>query len=598
MLNTTDIKVMVSKGEGFNVEFKAQVPLKVRDIAEEICAFANAAGGYVLIGVNDKNKVLGVDIDNRSRSAIQNAISDISPSVHTEIYPVEVDDKTVWVIDVSSGRNKPYMFSGALYIREGSNTQKMTTAEEVRSFFQQNECVFFDEAPCRKFDITRDLDNEFVAEFKMLAGYHQEITTEHLFNNLKLYTDDGHFKNGAVLFFSKRPDDLLDSAFVRCVLFDGVDKRYIADDKRMHGPLFKQYEQALAWLKKHLKVRYDIEGQGGRPRKELWEIPEVAMKEALINALAHRDYYDKGARIVVELYDDRLVVTNPGGLVSSIPPEKFGTISRSRNPLVFGLMERIRMVEQIGSGVMRMRKAMKEAELAQPDFGLRGSFSITLDKQHGEFFNEPEPIVEKIELSDIQNKALALIKANGSITINELGDALSINFRKAQRIVKYLREKEYIERDGGKKIGTWIVTEKSGMLNGTLSGTLSGILNGTLNNVENVPENNVSLSEAPQNERHIEAKEKNGLSEIQSKALAIIKTNGSITISKLGEILSVSFRQARRIVKHLKDNDYIKREGSDKKGIWIVNVPVNDKNVPVNDKNVPVSGTLNVPVNY
>ena len=457
MLTSDDIKVIVSKGEGFNIEFKAQVPQKVRDLAEEVCAFANAAGGYLLIGVDDKNKIRGVEIDNRVRSAIQNTIGDISPAVRTEMYPVDIDSKTVWVIDVTSGRNKPYVFSGAVYIREGANTQKLTAAEEIRNFFQQNECVFFDEIPCRKFDISRDLDTEFVAEFKMLAGYHQEISNEHIFNNLKLYTEDGYFKNGAVLFFGKRPDDLLDSAFVRCVLFDGVDKRYIEDDKRMHGPLFKQYEQAFAWLKKHLKVRYDIEGQGGRPRKELWEIPEIAMKEAIINALAHRDYYDKGARIVVELYHDRLVVTNPGGLVSSIPPEKFGTISRSRNPLVFGLMERIRMVEYIGSGVMRMRKAMKEAALPQPDFGFQGMFSISLVKEQGDFFNEPESVVEKNGLSDIQNKALELIKANSSITSRELGEALSIGFRHAKRIVKHLKDNGYIERIGSDKTGIWVV---------------------------------------------------------------------------------------------------------------------------------------------
>jgi ATP-dependent DNA helicase RecG len=327
----------------------------------------------------------------------------------------------------------------------------------MRSFFQQSECIFFDEIPCRQFDMKRDLDTEFVAEFKMLAGYHQDIPNEHLFNNLKLFTEDGYFKNGAVLFFGKRPDDLLDSAFVRCVLFDGVDKRYIEDDKRMYGPLYRQYEQALAWLKKHLKVRYDIEGQGGRPRKEHWEIPESVLKEALVNALAHRDYYDKGARITVELFDNRLVVANPGGLVSSIPPEKFGTISRSRNPLVFGLMERIRMVEYIGSGVMRMRKAMKDAALPQPDFGLQGMFSISLEKLKDFDVDPKELAVEREGLSEIQNKALTLIRANSSITINELSEMLSVSFRHARRIVKQMKDNGCIRRDGSDKTGIWIV---------------------------------------------------------------------------------------------------------------------------------------------
>ena len=454
MLTSDDIKSLISNGEGYNVEFKVRVPQKVRDLAEEVCAFANAAGGFLLIGVDDKNTIQGVEIDNRLRSAIQDAIGDISPAVRPEFYAVKVDEKMVWVIDVPSGKNKPYIFSGAVYIREGSNSQKLTTAEEMRSFFQQSECVFFDEIPCRKFNLERDLDMEFVDEFKMLAGYRQEITNEHLFRNLKLFSDDGYFKNGAVLFFGKRPDDLLDSAFVRCVLFDGTGKRYIEDDKRMYGPLYRQYEQALAWLQKHLKVRYDIEGQGGKPRKELWEIPEVAMKEALINALAHRDYYDKGARITVELFDDRLVITNPGGLLNSIPPEKFGTISRSRNPMIFGLMERIRLVEYIGSGVMRMREAMKEVALPQPEFGLKGTFTISLQKQDGFI---AEPVVVKNELSDIQNRALALIAANSSITSRGISEALSITLRQTYRIIKQLKDNGYVEREGSDKTGIWVV---------------------------------------------------------------------------------------------------------------------------------------------
>lgn len=80
-------------------------------------------------------------------------------------YPVDVDEKTIWVIDVPSGDRKPYLLSGAIYIREGSNTQKQIDAEEVRRSFQQFNSVFFDEAPCLQFDVTKDVDTEFIQEF-------------------------------------------------------------------------------------------------------------------------------------------------------------------------------------------------------------------------------------------------------------------------------------------------------------------------------------------------------------------------------------------------------------------------------------------------
>ena len=452
MLTSDDIKYMAHSGEGYNVEFKESVPQKVRELAEEICAFANSAGGYLLIGVNDKNQIVGEEIDNKKRSAIQDAVGNISPHIQVKSYPVDVDGKTVWVIDIPSGGRKPYLLSGNIYIREGANTQKQTDAEEVRASFQQANSIFFDEVPCRKFNPERDLDKEFIRDFKSMAEFQRDMPNEHLFANLKLLTDDGYFKNGAVLFFGQQPEDFLDNAFVRCVAFDGINKRFIADDKKMFGNLYRQYTQALRWLKQNLRVRYQIEGQGGGPRKELWEIPEDALKEALVNAIVHRDYYDKGARTMVEVYNDRVVITNPGGLISSIPPEKFGTMSRTRNPLIFGLFERIRMVEYIGSGVMRMRESMKEVQLPAPDFGLQGMFNITLMRPTtAEFENE----VINEELSEIQKTIFNHLRQNENMTTDEISKILSISKRYTIKIIKQLKQLGYVERIGTAKSGNW-----------------------------------------------------------------------------------------------------------------------------------------------
>lgn len=146
---------------------------------------------------------------------------------------------------------------------------------------------------------------------------------------------DNNIKNSGALFFGSAPEQFIETAVIRCLAFDGRSKTQIIDDKVFGGPLMKQYLQAMQWLKGKLNVRYKIEG--GSPRKEIWEIPETAFKEAIINALFHRDYYDKGAKITIELFDDRVEITNPGGLTSAISPAEFGTKSHSRNPLIFGL---------------------------------------------------------------------------------------------------------------------------------------------------------------------------------------------------------------------------------------------------------------------
>ena len=181
-----------------------------------------------------------------------------------------------------------------------------------------------------------------------------------------------------MLFFGKNPENYFEKAVIRCVAFDGIDKQHIIDDKVFGGALMRQYQQAMQWLKQKLNVRYLIEGGG--PRKEIWEIPELAFKEAIINALSHRDYYDKGARTTIELFADRVEITNPGGLVSAISPHEFGTKSHSRNPLLFGLFERLDMVEQIGSGITRIKNLMLEQKLPLPEFKTEGMFTVVFQR--------------------------------------------------------------------------------------------------------------------------------------------------------------------------------------------------------------------------
>ena len=169
MLNTENIQSLIDSGEGYNVEFKVRVPSKVRELTEEICAFANADGGYLLIGVDDNGQVVDTNLENDKRSAIQGSISEISPALHCELYPVNISNKTVWVIDVPSGKDKPYIFSGSIYVREGANSQKLRTVEEMRSFFQECNKIFFDHIPCYWFNIYTDADAQMIKDFRTEA---------------------------------------------------------------------------------------------------------------------------------------------------------------------------------------------------------------------------------------------------------------------------------------------------------------------------------------------------------------------------------------------------------------------------------------------
>ncbi|POS02262.1 ATP-dependent DNA helicase RecG [Flavobacterium croceum DSM 17960] len=452
MLNPTQIKSIVSSGEGFNTEFKERVPTNLKGITEEVCAFANASGGVLLIGVDDKNAIQGVAIDNSKRSAIQNSIGEISPPLQCDFYIVEVDGKNVAVIEVPSGQNKPYVLSGAIYVRQGPNSQKLTTVEEMRNFFQQTDRIFFDDVSCIEANIENDISKESIKTFRFEAELVNATSDEQLFSNLKLISNDGYLKNGTILFFGKEPEVFFEKAVIRCLVFDGIDKRYIVDDKVMTGTLYQQYQKSMIWLKSKLNVRYDIEGEGANPRNEYWEIPIIAFKEAIINSLAHRDYYDKGARTTIEVFDDRVEISNPGGLVSAVPRNEFGKRSASRNPLIFSLFERMRLVEQIGSGIARMRDVMKEEGLTPPEFNIDGMFTVTLRRPF-DFEKWVEKWVEK--LTDNRVKILREVHNNPKVTKKELEQVVSISASAIDNNIDVLKDLGLLTREGSDKGGNW-----------------------------------------------------------------------------------------------------------------------------------------------
>ena len=327
----------------------------------------------MLIGVDDNGQIIGTGLENDKRSAIQGSISEISPALHCDMYAVNIEDKTVWVIDVPSGKDKPYIFSGSIFVREGANSQKLRTVEEMRSFFQECNKIFFDAIPCSWFNIYTDADEQAIKDFRTEAKLSPSTANKQIFENLELFTDKGVAKNGAAMFFGKQPERKFPHAVTRCVLFKGTTKVYIIDDKTFGGPLYQQYLQAMAWLESKLQVAYKIEGAG--PREEIWEIPLTVFKEAIINALSHRDYYEQGATITIEMFDDRVEVSNPGGLLPIVAKD-FGHKSMTRNPLIFGLFTRMHLVEKIASGIPRMQEAMKEANLPEPEFHTDGMVTV------------------------------------------------------------------------------------------------------------------------------------------------------------------------------------------------------------------------------
>lgn len=170
-------------------------------------------------------------------------------------------------------------------------------------------------------------------------------------------TTDNKLTNAGVLFFAQDIDFLLNHAIVVCALYQGTDKVHILDKKDFKSGLVDNIDNAMLFIQRHTNVRFKIEHLR---REEIPDYPEVALREALVNAVCHRDYFDKRSNVLVEVFVDRIQISNPGGLPSGLSPNEFGTRSVARNPLIASLLHRIDYIEKMGTGISRIRQAVAE----------------------------------------------------------------------------------------------------------------------------------------------------------------------------------------------------------------------------------------------
>ncbi|PKM99123.1 MAG: transcriptional regulator [Elusimicrobia bacterium HGW-Elusimicrobia-2] len=446
-MNKNELALLMSQGEGYNLEFKENYS---KNIGREICAFANASGGTIIIGISDNGQQTGFKISNRIKSEIQDMARKSEPSIKIDIEKADTD---LVVISVFEGENKPYSYGGKFFIREGANTQQLAR-EEIRTFFQKEGRILFDEMPNRDFDIKKDFDNSKYSKFLAKAGISGIADKKIVLENLGLLKDEC-MKNAGILLFAKNIANFFINASITCCIFKGKSKTEILDRKEFASDIYSNYESAILYLQKNLKTRYVIKDAG--PRKEVLEMPEEVLREAILNAILHRDYFEKGACVMVEIYSDRIEISNPGGLAGGLKPEDFGKKSLSRNPLLFGLVHRLGLVEKVGSGIERMRLAMGNAGLKEPVFEFGTFFTVKL-KRSGQADTQKTPRKHP----ENTQKIVGAILENPAITIKELARQLGLSQDSIKHHVLVLKKKGVIKRVGPDKGGHWEVIKAIG----------------------------------------------------------------------------------------------------------------------------------------
>jgi predicted HTH transcriptional regulator len=307
-----------------------------------------------------------------------------------------------------------------------------------------------------------------------------------------------------------------------------------------------------------LEVSYIIEGTG--PRKEMWEIPLTVFKEAIINALSHRDYYEQGAVTMIEVYDDRVEISNPGGLLIGVKKE-FGKKSMTRNPLIFGLFTRMSLVEQVASGIPRMREEMLEAGLPEPVFSTNGGFFTVEFKRPDKdtvvyFEGKPISFSDTInEDSDTINERKDTVNEDGDTinerndTINEDGDTINLD-------------------DGIINLDDVIINPDNGIVN--LDDDIVNLENGIVNpdnGIINLDDGIVNLENGIVNpDDGIINDTVNEEVSIEEILLRLIAKNEGLSAPQLSTRIGKSLSTAKRYLAKLKKSDKIEFRGAPKTG--------------------------------
>ncbi|MFO7809855.1 MAG: helix-turn-helix domain-containing protein, partial [Candidatus Delongbacteria bacterium] len=443
------ISDLIKLGEGYHAEFKESLD---KTFAEEVCAFANAKGGKVFLGVTNSGDIKGIDTGNNFRSQVQDYIRQLQPSLSVDI---EVEGKII-VVHVPEGSEKPYGCSRGFFMRVGPNTQKLTR-NEIIGFFKKEGRIRFETLINDKADFERDFDPKAFDLFVQKAGISPTIKKEFLLRNLDCLTENNEMTNAGVLFFARDIDFLLNHATVVCALYKGNEKLHIMDKKDFKGNLMDNIENAIMFVQRHTNLEYKIEKLR---REEIPEIPEIALREAIVNAVCHRDYFQQGANVMIEVFDNRVDITNPGGLPGDLKPEEFGTRSVLRNPILASLLLRIDYIEKMGTGINRIKNAVNALGKSTVGFGYTGFFTTTFNriipdiasgKDIAETSGKDIAETSGKKLNKTCDRIIKLIKNNPGITINRMVENLKITERSIYRNMHILQKEGVVRRIGGRK---------------------------------------------------------------------------------------------------------------------------------------------------
>lgn len=489
-LRESTLKKLIENGETSTIELKVAVP-RPGEMAERLCGLANAQGGFIIIGVEDATlKIVGVP---KSRMAMT---KDVILRAARQIEPVLLLDppepevymlygKQVVVAVVPPNRGAIYQASGVFWVRKGTYTVPLSVSE-IMELANDRGLVSWETQVARRATI-EDIDiervNDYLSQRSMQSqqsGRFEDLERVLLGMSCATMASDGEIvpTNAGILFFGRDPQQFALQSEVVCVLFrDELGVGGYIDRKIIRGTIQELIDGTEAFLNKYMAVGARIEGW---KRIDLPEYPIEALREAVVNAVIHRDYSKMGESIRVFYYIDRVEIHSPGLLLPGIKVEQMerGEVqSKLRNSVLAGLLRDIPgYMERIGSGIRLMLNATKRMGLPAPQFREMGEFIVTfrkapLDSSQSDSLpleeNKPQQLVLDVlpvttpqfspgttALPDVDKRramAMRYVQEHGSITNRDYRELTGVSEQTANRDLEALVVQGGLTRVGEKR---------------------------------------------------------------------------------------------------------------------------------------------------
>ncbi len=436
---------MITTHENQNTEWKEQWQ---DEYLKWICGFANAQGGTIYIGVNDKGKIVGVNNAKRLMDDLPNKIV-TNLGIICDINLLTEEQKNYIEIVVEPYPN-PVNYKGHYHYRTGSTKQELKGAALDR-FLLQRHGKTWDSVPVPKVTI-EDLDEQAFAIFKRKAKQSTRVDEEvlndskqTLLENLDLI-ENGYITRAGILLFHPRPDKLFTGSYIKIGFFKSDDDLRFQDEIR--GNIFEQVEKTLELLTvKYLKaeIRYE-----GLTRIEEFPFPYTAFREAILNAIAHKDY-SSTTPIQISVYDDKMMIWNQGQLPEDWTVDNLTEKHPSVpfNPLISHALFRSGYIEAWGRGTINMMRECKKRELPNPAY--RADFSGLIVEFTSEGVNEG--------VNEGINSIIGILNKNPGLSAPVLAQRLNKSLATTERYLKQLKDTQIIEFRGSRKTGGYYLKE-------------------------------------------------------------------------------------------------------------------------------------------